>query len=299
MTRLRKSKQGFTLVELLVVMAIIAILTAIVVPNVVKYIRKGRVTRAQAEVKSIELSLVRMITDADRNNLSHLFNPGGVDVFLSRFGDPITDAAARMEAAQYLYTNTFYALLREGRAALTDSFVSPDIPDSDKLRWTITFGDVLDGNVVKKLGTSYLADIRTDPWGNLYQIYPGPWPARMRLTDLSISDNPNMFRIYQVEKQENLPGSKGGGRPDALTLVDRLDSETGLTETFGYAAPRDSVAFIWSIGENMVSGQVLYNNVGYIANDEGQYPEQDLFYKGGGDDINNWDSGRSWERLYN
>lgn len=310
MNRLRKSKAGFTLVELLVVMAIIAILTAIVVPNVVKYIRKGRVTRAQAEVKSIELALVKMLTDADRSNPSEFFNPAGVKLFLDNWGDPYTAGIERMKAAKYLYTRTFYALLREGRAALSDPY-NPAATDPDAQYGIITFYaldtdgknvGVLNADVVKRLGTSYLADLRTDPWGNMYQIYPGPWPSRKTPVQGSAAiANENMFRIYMAgETDKSLPGSKGSGRPDSLTLTIEDPEVTGQTDKIGFSAPKDMVAFIYSMGENAISGQAVYSNAAYdTANPESNYPEQEPQYMGGGDDINNWDSGRSWERLYN
>lgn len=276
----RKRQKGFTLVELLVVMAIIAILASIVVPNVAKYIRKSRMTRALAEIKSIELALTNILTDADRSSLHQLFNPQAVRGII---GDP-----SNINAAIGLYTNAFYALMRTGRAALNDTDVN--------------ISAILDSNVVSRLGTSYLADIRFDPWGNLYQIYPGPWPGRKIVNSVDI--NPPIFRIYQVPPSEqNLPGSGGSARKDTLTFQGQyavLDEASGLEVEMGFSAPRDTLAFVWSFGENLVSGQAVYQNTGYTG-DPSQYykQDQDLIYMGGGDDVNNWDSARSWERLYN
>ncbi len=54
----------------------------------------------------------------------------------------------------------------------------------------------------------------------------------------------------------------------------------------------------------MVSGQAIYNS--NLANPlpngnyqgSANYPDQEEEYKGGGDDINNWDPGQSWMRFY-
>ncbi|HKM32832.1 MAG TPA: prepilin-type N-terminal cleavage/methylation domain-containing protein, partial [Oscillospiraceae bacterium] len=47
-TRLRKSKKGFTLVELLVVIAIIGVLMAILIPTVTNFIGDARQTAADS-----------------------------------------------------------------------------------------------------------------------------------------------------------------------------------------------------------------------------------------------------------
>ena len=44
MKKLRKSNKGFTLVELIIVIAIVAVLTAAIAPQYIKYVEKSRVT---------------------------------------------------------------------------------------------------------------------------------------------------------------------------------------------------------------------------------------------------------------
>ncbi len=286
------TKRGFTLIELLVVMAIIAILASIVVPNVARYISRARMTRALEEIKSIELELTNMLTNADRSSLDHLFLPaeygsggelsGGVQY---RLGGVCGEfSAAQMALAQELYTNTLYALLRSGRAVLTET----------------TYSGVLRKEVIRKLGTGYL-DIGRDPWGKLYQIWPGPWP----------SGTTNRFRIYQNENEANpLPGvDRASGTWDEHLGRSVVDPGTDQSINVGWAAGRNKVAFVWSMGQNLISGQAIYVNddiLGCGSPGPRDHPErwgydanQDSHYVGGGDDINNWDNGRSWEVFYN
>lgn len=54
MIKLRKKQKGFTLVELLIVIAIIAVLAAVVTPVALSAIEKSKATAVYAEIKSIE-----------------------------------------------------------------------------------------------------------------------------------------------------------------------------------------------------------------------------------------------------
>ncbi|MCA1901717.1 MAG: type II secretion system GspH family protein [Candidatus Hydrogenedens sp.] len=286
----KNKDKGFTLVELLVVMAIISILAAILVPNVVRYIARGRATRALGDIKGIELALTKMVTDANVQNLNFLFTPDAVREKLGLIPGQMT--AGQFQQAIELYTRTLYALLREGRRVLDGR---ADVETG------LVYSSILDRDVVMRLGVGYLEDLATDPWGNLYNIYPGPWTPR---------NGPIPFRIYMLgEKDKNLPGVSAGGRIDSLTILkDRyhiVDPETNQEIDFGYPADKGKIAYIWSNGSNLVSGQAIYSAQKALPLPEGSYSgpadypsNQDEEYKGGGDDINNWDPGQSWMRFY-
>lgn len=283
----RSLNKGFTLVELLVVMAIISLLAAIVVPNVINYIRQGRATKARADISGLESALVKILSDSGRGNLGQLFNPDVVGGAIGvQPGDTLTSDS--FKAAQNIYTQAIYVILRQGRSALGESVNG------------IPLNQLLNAGVIYKLSSSYV-ELGFDPWGKLYNIYPGPWPTGNGLIP---------FRKFLAETaasdKDRLPGS--GSRGDVLTLVDLPDADTGQTITVGYPAPRDKVAFIWSNGENLASGAAIYNPNGYVSTGD---PEADLanFYDVvnnaddlllavGGDDVNNWDNGNSWTRFY-
>jgi len=136
--------KGFTLVEIIVILAVISILVAILTPTVLKYIDEARDDRAKEDVKSISAMLNDLIKDTGRypgnmleSGNTFLCGPGTVG--LAGWGSSTTCE----DLANHLVTNS------PGGTATSD-----DYPSSGKFRWK----------------GPYLTNLSEDPWGNGYQI---------------------------------------------------------------------------------------------------------------------------------
>lgn len=63
-----KSKYGFTLVELLIVVAVIAIVAAIAVPNLLNAQTRAKIARAKADMKTIQTAAYQFFIDQPTEN---------------------------------------------------------------------------------------------------------------------------------------------------------------------------------------------------------------------------------------
>ena len=161
--------------------------------------------------------------------------------------------------------------------------------------------DLINREMLAQIGTNYM-DIGLDPWGGTYRIWPGPW-RYSRINAPAGQRWPIPFRIFTVEtgtstfavQKDQFILTKADH--DFFLSAVAADAET-WPSVVSYPADGNKSVFIWSLGQNSRSSQMLYKAV-YDPADP-----FDWFYTdsgediGGGDDVNNWDTGTSWQRFY-
>jgi len=69
MKQFRYGEKGFTLVELLVVVAILGVLAAVAVPNVGKFIGQGKTESYETELHNVQTATMAMLADSTAGEL--------------------------------------------------------------------------------------------------------------------------------------------------------------------------------------------------------------------------------------
>jgi len=91
--KLRSNKEGFTLIELMIVIAIIGILAAIAIPNFISYRNKSFCSRAESDANGIAAAIADYFAVPTRVNTPALGNlNGGSGYTLSGNGATINTA---------------------------------------------------------------------------------------------------------------------------------------------------------------------------------------------------------------
>jgi len=142
MKKLKKDKRGFTLIEIVAILAVIAILVAVISPMIIGYIKDARIRKAQADVKTIGTAILAFAKDTRRWPVYSDATTEAYDALQSKDGDTpgletgVTIPSEIDDIENQLVTN------------------EPGYPDSGKRKWK----------------GPYLEKVGADPWGHKYYV---------------------------------------------------------------------------------------------------------------------------------
>ena len=94
------SRAGFTLIEIMVVIAIIGLLATIIAPNVVRHFKEAQVTATKAKMTTVKQML-------DEYKMKHTKLPDSLDVLLEPDEKNLGDAYLEQENIQDAWGNPF------------------------------------------------------------------------------------------------------------------------------------------------------------------------------------------------
>lgn len=240
------NRRGFTLTEILVVVGIIVLLTAIVLPNLTGPMSKARMRRAQTEISSMETALgnyhadfgtypgdVFPTEDVNNNGVLDSGEDGGVDVD----GDGTDD----------------YALTVNGRLDHGDGVVN-----IDDLEWAL--------KTTAKNGP-YMESIPRDPWGNKYFYYaPLTRPSGTNATLDFLYIDPDTIRTEDASPENgrfsgNTAARDGDAGTDDIGIGQYATTNADVEGSFvGKWAGRDNGVFDFGDDDNR-NGTLEYDNI--------------------------------------
>lgn len=152
---MKTTKKGFTLIELIVVIAIIGVLAAILVPSMLGYVKKSKVSSANSAAASIQKAINTALIEIDEETES-----------ASDIGSLAYDASSKTFA---VYDDTFTTAITN--ADITGSYVKGKIDHYIGKNKKCGYAAVCDGGACAAVAA------------NLDKTYTGTYPAGIVTVD--------------------------------------------------------------------------------------------------------------------
>lgn len=99
----KRGENGFTLIELLVVIALLGVLAAVAIPNVSKFMNKGKTEAAATELANIQTAVTAMLSDG---------TTGVLDAAVTTPTNDMSTVKSTKTTAGDLTLNTYLTILK-------------------------------------------------------------------------------------------------------------------------------------------------------------------------------------------
>ncbi|MEA2063099.1 MAG: prepilin-type N-terminal cleavage/methylation domain-containing protein [Gemmatimonadota bacterium] len=165
-----RNNKGFTLIEIIVAVALVAILSAAIAPSVLNNIAQGRISRAQSDVQAIASAIVRFRTDTgyyprmievrgDTTKISFLASEAGAwaqAAAAEEWPTAMSSSAGADASCEDYTSHLIRGMSRQG-----------DLTGADSTYYYYRSDNPIDPN---KIGfrSSLMNSDPTDPWGHRY-----------------------------------------------------------------------------------------------------------------------------------
>ena len=152
-----RRQEGFTLIEAAVAIAVVAILSGIIVPLVVKNLQDSQIARAKNDVQVIAAAIASQIKDTGSRPSTAVGPGGATGAAYSVWGSGGATPTGVTVGANNTFSNLF--TIDKATAAAQDLFYAPA-------------GSVTSANEFSYKGPYLAADValKSDPWGTQYLI---------------------------------------------------------------------------------------------------------------------------------
>ncbi|HEY2988020.1 MAG TPA: type II secretion system protein GspG [Candidatus Binatia bacterium] len=182
--RSRSGERGFTLMEIVVILAVLAILIATLTPTVLKYINDSQLARAKNDVQMISAAMGSIIQDTGQYpgalaDANFLCGPGSVSAAIANGNGWATTLVGAIGVSCTLTAHT--ATL--GNSLASHLVVNDPSEDGAGTDYTAS------GNFRWK--GPYVQSLNEDPWGNAYQINVSTLTGSNTAATWVISAGPN------------------------------------------------------------------------------------------------------------
>ena len=181
MLKIYKSQKGFTLIEIIVVIAVVAILAAILTPQIVKSISESKVARAKNDLVVIAAAIGDFYKDTGKYPFySAAAGPANIYLLYSATGTPGGSSGG---SSNYWCSDSGWGA---GNKDTLDDQLNYNVPG-----YSLTGGNAWKG--------PYLPEITADPWDNHYSVNITYLPT----PNINPEDGPGNFACWALSAGPN------------------------------------------------------------------------------------------------